>query len=172
MKMASAGLRTEIHKVQDGIRQYEQRILHPVHARYHGPLAPLGIQLANMITGFMGSWTFLILQTILVSLWIGLNVFAYVRHFDPYPFILLNLAFSTQAAYAAPLILMAGNVSAAKDRELWENDYATNQKAYEKIEGLERQIEAVALQNQELLRLILAQQEQEAKNGPGTGPPD
>jgi uncharacterized membrane protein len=166
VKSASAAWKEEIHKVQDEIRQYEQKLLHPVHARYHGPLAPLGIRLANAITGFMGSWTFLILQTILVSLWIGLNVLAYIKHFDPYPFILLNLAFSTQAAYAAPLILMAGNVSAAKDRELWENDYATNQRAYAKIEDLERQIQAIALQNQELLKLILAQQERESDADP------
>lgn len=161
MKSASTGLKEEIHRVQDGIRHYEQKLLHPVHARYHGPLAPLGIRLANTITGFMGSWTFLVLQTIIVAFWIGLNILAYVKHFDPYPFILLNLAFSTQAAYAAPLILMAGNVAAAKDRELWENDYATNQRAYDKIEDLERQIKAIALQNQELLKWIAAQQERE-----------
>ena len=161
MKSASTGLREELHRVQDGIKHYEQKLLHPVHARYHGPLAPVGIRLANMITGFMGSWTFLILQSIIVGFWIVLNVLAYVKHFDPYPFILLNLAFSTQAAYAAPLILMAGNVSAAKDRELWESDYATNQSAYKKIEDMERQIEAIALQNQELLRLIASQHELE-----------
>jgi len=60
-------------------------------------------------------------------------------------------------AHAAPLILMASNVAAAKDRELWENDYATNQKAYEKIEELERQIKTIAEQNQELLKLMLEQ---------------
>lgn len=84
-------------------------------------------------------------------------MFAWIKHFDPYPFILLNLAFSTQAAYAAPLILMASNVAAAKDRELWENDYATNQKAYEKIEELERQIKTIAEQNHELLKLVAEQ---------------
>ena len=132
-------------------------ILHPVHARYHGEQAPLGVRLANAIIGFMGSWPFLIVQTILVAIWIALNIFAWIKHFDPFPFILLNLAFSTQAAYAAPLILMASNVAAAKDRELWENDYATNQKAYAKIEELERQIKAVAEQNHELLKLMVEQ---------------
>jgi uncharacterized membrane protein len=100
----------------------------------------------------MGSWRFLIIQTIMVSLWLIANLVAAFRHFDPYPFILLNLAFSVQAAYAAPLILMAGNVAAAKDRELWENDYVTNQDAYNKILDLERQIKDVALQNQRLLK--------------------
>ena len=136
-----------------------QKDLHPVHARFHGDDAPLGVRLANAIIGFMGSWPFLVIQTILVAIWIALNVFAWVKHFDPYPFILLNLAFSTQAAYAAPLILMASNVAAAKDRELWENDYATNQKAYAKIEELERQIKAVAEQNHELLKLMVEQKD-------------
>ncbi len=136
--------------------QESQGAVHPVNARYHGENAPPGIRLANAIIGFMGSWPFLIIQTVICSLWIALNVVAWFRHFDPYPFILLNLAFSTQAAYAAPLILMASNVSSAKDRELWENDYATNQKAYEKIEELERQIKAVAEQNHELLKLLSA----------------
>jgi len=136
-----------------------RRFLHPVHDRFHGPQAPMGIRLANAIIGFMGSWPFLILQTVLCSAWIVFNLVAWFRHFDPYPFILLNLAFSTQAAYAAPLLLMAGNVSAAKDRELWENDYATNQKAYEKIEELERQIRTIAESNQQLLRLMTEQKD-------------
>ncbi len=128
--------------------------LHPVNARYHGESALPGVRLANAIIGFMGSWSFLILQTVVCALWVALNLVMWFKHFDPYPFIFLNLAFSTQAAYAAPLILMASNVAGAKDRELWENDYATNQKAYEKIEQLERQIKAIAEQNHELLKLL------------------
>ena len=143
--------------IRGGVDRMRQGFLHPVHARYHGGEAPPGIRLANAITGFMGSWLFLGLQTIVVGIWILLNVVAWIKHFDPYPFILLNLVFSTQAAYAAPLILMAGNVAAARDRELWENDYATNQKAFEKIEGLERQIQTLAEQNQEMLRLLAEQ---------------
>lgn len=142
------------------------RLANPVLARYHGPQAPLGVRYANHITGFMGSWPFLWLQSAAVVAWIALNVFAWFKHFDPYPFILLNLAFSTQAAYAAPLILMAGNVAAAKDRELWEHDYETNQRAYCKIEALEEQVKLIAEQNaimlrqtQELLALLVAQQD-------------
>ena len=139
------------------IQKMRRAFLHPVHERFEGDAAPIGVRLSNAIIGFMGSWPFLIVQTILVAIWIALNIFAWIKHFDPFPFILLNLAFSTQAAYAAPLILMASNVAAAKDRELWENDYATNQKAYTKIEELERQIKAVAEQNHELLKLMVEQ---------------
>ncbi len=147
----------KMHEVGNEVRKLRNQFLHPVHARYHGDEAPLGVRFANAIIGFMGSWLFLILQTIIVIFWIVFNVIAWLKHFDPYPFILLNLAFSTQAAYAAPLILMAGNVAAAKDRELWENDYATNQKAYTKIEDLERQIKTISEQNQELLKMMLEQ---------------
>jgi uncharacterized membrane protein len=77
--------------------------------------APLGARIADKVTGFMGSWTFIIIQTVIVTAWIGGNIFL-LFHFDPAPFILLNLAFSTQAAYAAPLILLAGNRQALRDR--------------------------------------------------------
>jgi uncharacterized membrane protein len=78
--------------------------------------APMGARIADRVTGFLGSWRFLILQTILVLAWIAGNAYLLTKPFDPYPFILLNLAFSTQAAYAAPLILLAGNRSAQRDR--------------------------------------------------------
>jgi uncharacterized membrane protein len=154
-------------EVRREVRRETQRIrnfLHPVHAAYYGPKAALGIRAANAITGFMGSWTFLWVQSAIVACWIVLNVVAWFKHFDPYPFILLNLAFSTQAAYAAPLILMAGNVSAARDRELWENDYDTNQQAYHSIESLEIQVKtlveqntAILLESQQLLELLVTE---------------
>ncbi|MEO6908141.1 MAG: DUF1003 domain-containing protein [Abditibacteriaceae bacterium] len=129
---------------------------HPVHKHFHGNDTPLGIRLANAVTGFMGSWTFLIIQTVIVAAWIAGNVYL-MFHFDAYPFILLNLAFSTQAAYAAPLILMASNVAAARDRELWDHDYDTNQKAYSKIEDLEMQIKLISQQNNDMLKIISGQ---------------
>jgi uncharacterized membrane protein len=78
--------------------------------------APIGARVADSVTGFMGSWRFIVIQTILVALWVSANVILLTRPFDPFPFILLNLAFSTQAAYAAPLILLAGNRAAHRDR--------------------------------------------------------
>ena len=77
--------------------------------------APLGARVADRVTGFLGSWRFIVVQTMIVLIWIAGNVWL-LFHFDPYPFILLNLAFSTQAAYAAPLILLAGNRAALRDR--------------------------------------------------------
>ena len=77
---------------------------------------------AEAIARFLGTGRFLAVQTIIVVVWIALNIFAVRLRWDPYPFILLNLAFSTQAAYAAPLILLAQNRQADRDRVQAEED--------------------------------------------------
>jgi uncharacterized membrane protein len=79
---------------------------------------------AEGIARFLGTGRFLTVQTMIVAVWIALNVFAVRLRWDPYPFILLNLAFSTQAAYAAPLILLAQNRQADRDRVQAEEDRA------------------------------------------------
>lgn len=124
---------------------------HPVNVAFED--APLGARIADRVTGFMGSWTFIVIQTVIVTIWIGGNIFL-LFNFDPAPFILLNLAFSTQAAYAAPLILLAGNRQALRDRmtlehaasetdiEEQQNDKLLegNHEILERIEGLEQRI--------------------------------
>ena len=79
---------------------------------------------AETFARFLGTGRYLAIQTIIVIIWIVLNVFAVSLRWDPYPFILLNLAFSTQAAYAAPLILLAQNRQADRDRVQAEEDRA------------------------------------------------
>ncbi len=125
---------------------------HPVNKAMYDE-APLGARIADAVTGFMGSWRFIVLQTIIVFLWIGGNVYL-LFHFDPFPFILLNLAFSTQAAYAAPLILLAGNRQALRDRMTLEHTAAEadledaqnrellkgNVEILRRVEGLEQRI--------------------------------
>ena len=103
----------------ESYRTTASRLRHPVNIALHVN-APLGVRVANGVTGFMGSWAFIILQTAFVVAWVAGNVYL-VFHFDPYPFIFLNLAFSTQAAYAAPLILLASNQSAVRDRATLEH---------------------------------------------------
>jgi hypothetical protein len=78
------------------------------HQKHHETLE-FGNRLADAVANSMGSWRFIIVQTILVILWMGLNTIALIQHWDVYPFILLNLVFSTQAAYAAPIIMMSQN---------------------------------------------------------------
>jgi uncharacterized membrane protein len=132
---------------------------HPVNRALRDE-AKLGARIADGVTDFLGSWRFIAIQTVIVAIWIVGNVIL-LFHFDPFPFILLNLAFSTQAAYAAPLILLAGNRHALRDRmtlehaaeeadleekqnvELLEGNRELaegNRQILERIEGLERRI--------------------------------
>jgi uncharacterized membrane protein len=103
-----------IVSLNDTLVRHDAPLRHDVNREMYVH-APLGARVADRVTGFMGSWRFIAIQTAIVLVWIGGNVWL-VFHFDPYPFILLNLAFSTQAAYAAPLILLAGNRAALRDR--------------------------------------------------------
>jgi len=130
-----------------------RRSLHPVNVKMIDE-APRGARIADRVTGFMGSWNFIVIQTVIVLLWIAGNVALLTRPFDPYPFILLNLAFSTQAAYAAPLILLAGNRASIRDRLTLEHAAAEadieeeqnkrllngNVEILKQVEGLEQRI--------------------------------
>jgi len=101
---------------------------------------------SERIARFFGTARYLILQTALVIVWIGLNVYLGSKHaFDKYPFILLNLAFSTQAAYAAPLILLAQGRQADRDRVSLEEDRAQNARAVADAEYLAREIAAIRI---------------------------
>lgn len=92
---------------------------------------PLGARIADRVTAVFGSWAFILIQTALIALWLRYNGYAAVHYlntnqFDPYPFILLNLLFSTQAAYAAPLILLSQNRTSERDRVKAEHDFDVN----------------------------------------------
>ena len=88
-----------------------------------------GQRVADRVAETMGSWTFIIFQSTVLLIWLVLNVAAYVSHWDPYPFILLNLGLSFQAAYAAPIIMMSQNRQADKDRMQTKSDYEVDMKA-------------------------------------------
>lgn len=102
----------------------------------HAETLSFGSRLADAVAAKMGSWNFIIIQSIFVIVWMGLNLTAYVHHWDVYPFILLNLVFSTQAAYAAPIIMMAQNRQNERDRIQALSDYQTNKDAKLEIEAL------------------------------------
>ncbi len=95
---------------------------------------------AESIARFLGTGRYLAGQTLFVILWVALNVVASAQAWDPYPFILLNLAFSTQAAYAAPLILLAQNRQADRDKEEVERDRETNARSLAETEFLAREL--------------------------------
>jgi uncharacterized membrane protein len=89
--------------------------IHPVNVIHHDE-ATFGEMLADKIASSIGSWTFLMVQTAAVIAWLVLNIYGFVHRWDPFPFILLNLLFSVQAAYTGPVLLLAGNRQAQKDR--------------------------------------------------------
>jgi uncharacterized membrane protein len=100
---------------------------------------------AETIARFLGTGRYLAGQTIFVLFWIALNIAGIIGAWDPYPFILLNLAFSTQAAYAAPLILLAQNRQADRDKEVVERDRETNARVLGETEFLARELAALRL---------------------------
>jgi uncharacterized membrane protein len=116
----------------------------------------MGARIADRVTGFMGSWKFIAIQTVIVLVWISGNV-ALLFHFDLYPFILLNLAFSTQAAYAAPLILLAGNRQSLRDRMTLEHTAAEadieDKQNLELLQGNQEILKQVAALEQRILQL-------------------
>jgi uncharacterized membrane protein len=124
------------------------------HEKHHASLS-FGQQLADSVAKGMGSWRVIIIQTIVVILLVGLNVMGYMYHWDVYPFILLNLVFSTQAAYAAPIIMMAQNRQNERDRAHAEEDYQTNVAAKKEIEALQRQLSTLEVEKLDKIILML-----------------
>ena len=102
-------------------------------------------RMAERLARFLGTGRYLAAQTGVVFVWITLNLAAISLRWDPYPFILLNLAFSTQAAYAAPLILLAQNRQADRDRAEVERDREVNARAIADAEYLAREIAAIRI---------------------------
>jgi uncharacterized membrane protein len=100
---------------------------------------------AERIARFFGTGRYLAVQTILVILWIGMNAVAWTLRWDKYPFILLNLVFSTQAAYAAPLILLAQNRQADRDKAESERDREINSRSLADTEFLAREMAAIRI---------------------------
>lgn len=112
----------------------------------HKSSSTFGERLADTVATGMGSWRFIIIQTIIVVLWMTLNVIALIGHWDIYPFVLLNLVFSTQAAYAAPIIMMAQNRQSERDRHHAEQDFKTNVEAKKEIEELLEKLNTIEIE--------------------------
>ena len=122
----------------------------------------VGQRTADWVANTMGSWVFIITQSVLLTGWIVLNVVAWIQHWDPYPFILMNLVLSMQAAYAAPIIMMSQNRQAARDRLEAHNDYQINQKAEEEIRAI---LDHLAAQDQALIGMAQMLLDLQAQSG-------
>jgi uncharacterized membrane protein len=112
---------------------------HDVHEQRQS----LGARMADGFAQVVGSWTFIIVQSIILAIWVVLNLIAFIEHWDPYPFILLNLVLSFQAAYASPIIMMSQNRQGERDRAQAQHDYETNLAAKEEIEMLMQNLSAL-----------------------------
>ncbi|MDB5158077.1 MAG: hypothetical protein JWR50_2784 [Mucilaginibacter sp.] len=126
----------------------------------HIEASDFGERLADSVATGMGSWRFIIIQTIIVAVWMALNVVAIVRHWDPYPYILLNLLFSTQAAYAAPIIMMAQNRQSDRDRAQADEDFRTNVEAKKEIEELQMRLNAIEIDKLDKILALLEKMDQ------------
>jgi len=124
----------------------------------HRETLSFGGRIADSVAKGMGSWRFIILQTILVVLWMGLNLVGFIYHWDVYPFILLNLVFSTQAAYAAPIIMMSQNRQNERDRMHAEEDYKTNIDAKHEIEALSIMLKSIEVEKLDKIIELLQEQ--------------
>ena len=123
-----------------------------------------GDKIADIVTDIVGSWRFILIQSCLLITWIILNIIIWISHWDPYPFILLNLALSFQAAYATPFILMSQNRQSTIDRENAQQDLDCDLKAEMEIELLHEKLDSLRTREiADLYLLIQSQSETIAK---------
>lgn len=125
----------------------------------------LGQRVADKVADTIGSWPFIITQTVILTIWITLNVTAWINHWDPYPFILLNLMLSFQAAYSGPVIMMSQNRQSAKDRLAAEVDHQVNTKAELEINNLIRRMDELEItieENQAEIKKLLGGQKRKS----------
>ncbi len=155
--------------IETGLHETEERLLGELRRLRRGARLALagatrderrltlGQRVADRVAATMGSWPFIIVQSVILLIWIALNVTAFVQRWDPYPFILLNLALSFQAAYAAPFIMMSQNRQQDIDRAAAETDHQVNIKAELEIELLHQKVDQ--LREKEVLNLTSAVRE-------------
>ena len=110
-----------------------------------------GQRAADRVAAIVGSWWFIGIQSVLVAGWAWVNLLAWTRHWDPYPFILMNLFLSLQAAYTAPMLMMSQNRLAARDRLEAHNDYEINRKAEEELRAV---LDHLSTQDEALTKIV------------------
>ncbi|MFH1424743.1 MAG: DUF1003 domain-containing protein [archaeon] len=122
-----------------GETKNNNQTLHPPHKQM-----TFGERAADKLTVIAGSWTFIISLLILLAIWVMINAYALgILHWDPYPFILLNLILSCLAAFQAPVILMSQNRQSIIDRRRFEYDYAVNRKAEHEVANMQKDLEDI-----------------------------
>jgi len=110
---------------------------------------------SDWLTSFVGSWAFMFLLLVYISIWIMLNLVAWFYHWDPWPFILLNLSLSCLAALQAPIILMSQNRSADRDRRRAERDYYVDKRSMREVEDMQKDLDEIKKMIRNLNRKIV-----------------
>ncbi|MGJ7046020.1 DUF1003 domain-containing protein [Thermoanaerobacterium thermosulfurigenes] len=123
----------------------------------HKDSLTFGDRMADKLADYAGSWSFIFTFGFLLIVWMVINSVALIRHFDPYPFILLNLVLSCLAAIQAPIIMMSQNRQEAKDRLRAQNDYEVNLKAELIIEDLHTKADKIIENQEKILKLLESQ---------------
>jgi len=147
-----------VHRLRQRHRDPNADHKHPVNKAHYDD-APLSARVADKLSAAMGSWPFIIIQSLLLLIWVAINVWLiFGLHWDPYPFILLNLVLSLQATYAGPIVLLAGNRQSQKDRITLEHAADEADKGEEHITRILIEIK----KNTELTLQILQELEAES----------
>jgi uncharacterized membrane protein len=138
----------EPHERGHGVEPHIASLLHRRTSRNLNAIVAaeeksLGERMADRLTAGAGSWTFILAFLGFIAIWMAVNVVAWTRHWDPFPFILLNLVLSCVAAIQAPIILMSQNREEARDRVRAEADYEVNLKAELLLEHLTQEVAAL-----------------------------
>ena len=150
------------------LREARRRRRHIKHAHDHD--LSLGQRVSDAVARTVGSWKFIIIQSIILVIWMVLNIVVVIEHWDPYPFILLNLVLSFQAAYTAPIIMMSQNRQNEIDRRAAQHDYDINLKAELEIELLHQKLDLIREKEiAELTGIIKAMQAQICGAESGSG---
>ena len=143
-------VRHRVHLTEEELAELK-RLRAARRERRAEPELSVGQRVADLVAATMGSWRFIVIQSAILIVWIVLNVMGWIGAWDPYPFILLNLALSFQAAYAAPFIMMSQNRQSEIGRRRAMDDYDINVKAELEIELLHEKMDL--LRDQEIARL-------------------
>jgi uncharacterized membrane protein len=147
-------------RLEHAIRKSKSRDVNEVHNEQ----LTFGERVADGFAELIGSWPFILAQTALLALWVAVNMVGWVKAWDPYPFILLNLALSFQAAYAGPIIMMSQNRQGDKDRLAARIDHEVNLKAEMELSLLFRRVDDLELKLHQHLEAAAG------KNGLGENP--
>lgn len=163
----TAGSEKHPHPHNHTSRELFEHFHFPVFKHDHSPVRnvnevadeklTLGQRVADRVASTMGSWRFIITQAGIMVVWIALNLVGWFAHWDIYPFVLLNLAMSAQAAFATPLIMMSQNRQADKDRLTAQNDFDTDRKGEEEIRHI---MEHLDHQDELILKIVKRLEEQ------------